>query len=80
MPLDAFGHHILPLGPNLNQKQPEEHDHYTLYPQPIFLLFFFLKETKNMKGQKLGTETIKEILDIKKVMNCFVNSFLIKSF
>jgi hypothetical protein len=43
---DAFGYHILPFGPNLNQKQPKEHDDYTSYPQfkihlPILPFFLF---------------------------------------
>ena len=60
MPLDAFGHHILPLGPNLNQNNQKSktiilHVHNSTY---IFL-FYFSKE-KEMKRQELGKKTTEE--------------------
>lgn len=65
MPLNAFGHHILPFGPNLNQKQPERHGKYTSYPQfNTYLSVLFLKKIKEMKRQELAKETTKEISDL----------------
>lgn len=54
MPLDAFGHHILPFGPNLNQKQPE-HDNYIAYPQfktYVPVLFFKRRKDKNWANRQ----------------------------
>lgn len=72
MPLDAFGHHILPLGPNLNQNNQKSktiilHVHNSTY---IFL-FYFSKE-KEMKRQELGKKTTEEITDLNLRQNLFL--------
>lgn len=80
MPLDAFGHHILPFRPNLNQKQSEKHELYFISTiQNISSYSVFLKKIKEIKRQELGKETTKETLDLN-FMSFLLSLFLLNLF